>query len=394
MIIYQENCKVANMFDFSTFAPAGRVVFFDIETTGLKAGNSSLYLIGFVSYEQEGWVLTQYFAEDPSEEKQVLQEFTKFLQSRLKNEDHLIIVSFDGDMFDIPYLKSVASQYHMPDPFRDCVSFDLYKMFRPYKKLTGITNCKLKTIESELCGIHREDPYNGGELIYVYEEYVRMSRMPEGGCEDTPQNHELRKNLLKCLLMHNGEDIKDMLSVMRITAYQSLFDGAFHLQSAKRIDMGESGSVLDLKFRLDQPLPKELYYEQPDLTVSISGEDPCLFELVVPIIEKRLRYFFSNYKEYYYLPAEDEAIHKSLGDFVDRRNRVKATAATCYTWKEGAFFALSGPVPSLSPYFYPAYKGKAYAEFSEGLLANESVLKELALASLEHIRTAKSLPNP
>ena len=55
-----------------------------------------------------------------------------------------------------------------------------------------------------------------------------------------------------------------------------------------------------------------------------------------------LKYFYPNYKDYYYLIYEDQAIHKSVGEFVDKGARVKATKETCYTKKSGSFL----PQPS------------------------------------------------
>lgn len=50
-----------------------------------------------------------------------------------------------------------------------------------------------------------------------------------------------------------------------------------------------------------------------------------------------LKTFFKDYKDYYYLPAEDYAIHKSVGEFVDRSARKQATAHTAYIKKAGTF---------------------------------------------------------
>lgn len=36
--------------------------------------------------------------------------------------------------------------------------------------------------------------------------------------------------------------------------------------------------------------------------------------LKVPLIEEELKYFYANYKDYYYLPEEDVALHKSVAD--------------------------------------------------------------------------------
>ena len=55
--------------------------------------------------------------------------------------------------------------------------------------------------------------------------------------------------------------------------------------------------------------------------------------MIVPIYEEELKYFYSNYKDYYYLPLEDTAIHKSIGYFVEKEFREQAKASTCYTRK-------------------------------------------------------------
>lgn len=41
--------------------------------------------------------------------------------------------------------------------------------------------------------------------------------------------------------------------------------------------------------------------------------------------------YYPNYKDYYYLPAEDIAVHKSVGTYVDRRCRRQADALNCFT---------------------------------------------------------------
>ena len=57
----------------------------------------------------------------------------------------------------------------------------------------------------------------------------------------------------------------------------------------------------------------------------------------IKTLNGELKYFFENYKDYFYLPDEDEAIHKSIAQFVDKNHRVKATKNNCYTKKSGYF---------------------------------------------------------
>ena len=54
------------------------------------------------------------------------------------------------------------------------------------------------------------------------------------------------------------------------------------------------------------------------------------------IINDIMYHFFPNYKDYFYLIEEDEAIHKSLGIFLPKDKRKAAKVSNCYTKKKGA----------------------------------------------------------
>ena len=71
-----------------------------------------------------------------------------------------------------------------------------------------------------------------------------------------------------------------------------------------------------------------------------------------------LKFYYPDYKQYYYLPEEDEAIHQSLAAFVDKSRRIKATKETCYTKKNGIF------LPEQSAWFTPVYKENTVSDIS------------------------------
>lgn len=381
MIRRQEQLDIAPAFDFSYVAPKERLLFFDIETTGLKAGRSNVYLIGLVLYEEGNWVLRQYFSESMLEEQDLLVLFQDEI-SKKRQFGHPVLVSFNGEGFDINYLKETYREYNLPHPFTDTLSFDLYRVIRPWKKLTGLTSLKLKKVE-ELCGIFREDKYSGGELIYVYEEYQRLCRILPGGSEDIPQNAALRDHCLRTLLLHNEEDIRDLPLVMDICSYDRLMHGDFTLEKAEVLEKAGNGSekVLNLRFRLQSPLPKEYFYEDEAYVISASGKDRTLLEIAVTLFTGELKFFYQDYKNYYYLPEEDMAIHKSVGEFVDRKSRKQATACTCYQKREGTFLPEESPV--FVPVFYKAYKGRKYAEFTEEVLTQTEKIVQYAVDLLQ-----------
>ena len=63
-----------------------RAVFFDIETTGLKAAYSHLYLIGAAHRLRDGsWQITQWMAERPQEEAALIRTFDAYLKEEVND---------------------------------------------------------------------------------------------------------------------------------------------------------------------------------------------------------------------------------------------------------------------------------------------------------------------
>lgn len=304
-----ENYNMAYPLD--KIAPLEKILFLDIETTGFAAPNSSLYLVGAAFYQTGYWCIKQWFAEDYSEEKDVLEAFFSFSTA------YTHLIHFNGNNFDLPYLLQKCAQYELPYNFDAFEGIDLYKRISPYKFFLNTPNCKQKTLETFL-GIKRRDMYNGGQLINIYHKYVKRP---------TEFNYQL-------LILHNSDDMKGMLQLTALLAYYDLFNGKLRAKKVQAntyqdID-GIERHVLIMKLELPHELPRPISVVSNGCC--FNGEDKEGV-LKVPIYQEEMKYFYSNYKDYYYLPAEDAAMHKSVAAFVDKSHRVQATAATCYTRK-------------------------------------------------------------
>ena len=105
--------------------------------------------------------------------------------------------------------------------------------------------------------------------------------------------------------------------------------------------------MLDLCF--ESPCSVPVGFEAENGLVNMSLEKNLL-KFRIELYEGELKFFYPNYKDYFYLPLEDTAVHKSVGEFVDKSARVRATAKTCYTRKNGLF------VPQFEPLWEPALK--------------------------------------
>ncbi len=300
------------------------LLFFDIETTGFTAGTSSLYLIGAVSWQKESWLLHQWFAQSPEEEADVLRAFLDFSKSFKQ------LVHFNGDRFDLPYLKDKCHAFGMEDSLSSLISRDLFRMVRPLKTLLKLNALNQRSLE-EYLGIYRRDPYSGGELIQVYKEYVQYHT--EGP--------------LQKLLLHNHDDLQGMLDILPILSYQTFLSGSFQVTGCDI--MGDS---LILHGRLPLFLPRVFSYGNPWLYLT-GRQDK--FSVEVHGVRDTLKYFFPDYKNYYYLPEEDVALHKSVAAYVDKEHREPAKASTCYNKKKGFY------LPQFESVFAPIFK-KDYAD--------------------------------
>lgn len=315
-------------------ASLDKVLFIDIETTGFTTKNSHLYLIGAAFFQAGSWHIRQWFADRPDEESLLLNEFFTFAGQ------YTHLIHFNGNNFDLPYLLQKCKQYELSYNFDNFEGIDIYKRVAPYKFFLHTPNCKQKTLEN-LMGIDREDIYNGGELISLYHEYA-----------EHPQ-----EEICHFLLLHNMDDMKGMLQILPLLSFYDLFNCPLKVkkvQANRFIDYhGHNKQELLMKLELPTSLPL------PISTLS----NGCYFSgeaaegiLKVPAYEEEMKYFYSNYKDYYYLPDEDTALHKSVAAFVDKEHRVQAAATNCYTRK----YAVYLPQWDIftEPFFKRDYKSK------------------------------------
>ncbi len=345
--------------------PLDKALFIDIETTGFTARSSYLYLIGCAFYSAGNWYTRQWFAENYSEEVDLLNAFFAFAR------DYSYLIHFNGNNFDLPYITQKCRQFGLPYSFEEFEGLDIYRRISPYRHFLKLANCKQKTIEQFL-GIDRQDPFGGGELIGIYHEYVK-----------NPTDYSE-----KSLLLHNEDDLKGMLELLPILSYYDLFNSdvrAKKVQANTYKDLaGNRRQELIMTIALPIALPKE---------ISAAGKG-CYFkgignegQLRVPICEAELKYFYSNYKDYYYLPTEDIALHKSVASFVDKEHRVPATATTCYTRKYSSYLPEWDTV--VEPFFKHDYKDKEmYFELTDEIKKERQTFSNYANHILDVIAHA------
>lgn len=305
------------------------VIFFDIETTGFSPEKSSLYLIGCLYYRNNKQYTIQWFAEHPLDEADVITAFLEFIKN------YKALIHYNGNGFDIPYLIRKCAYYNISFDFRELESIDIYKLILPFKKLFKTENIKQKTME-KFIGVKRSDKYSGGELINVYTEYTKHP------------NEEMKE----LLLLHNSDDIQGMVNLLPLLNYRVLTDKAYTLDSFE-ITSDDYKKELFITLKSSRNIPVRVSNGFDSYYFTAYGDT---IKICVKVYTQELKYFYPDYQNYYYLPKEDYAVHKSVSFYVDKNFRTKAKAANCYSRKTGLFLPQYEEI--FSPYFKIDYYDK------------------------------------
>lgn len=193
MVIYKHIFDTLK-YDYKGF-DKGEICFIDIETTGFSRKYNYIYLIGLVhySYEDIGWKLVQFFADNPNDEQNILCQFNEYVKG------FKVIITYNGDSFDIPFIESRMSKYNISSNLKNIESFDIYRKVKQESPYLNLDNLKLKTLEESI-EIFRDDKYTGKDCIDFYNQYL-ISK------DD---------GLLSRILNHNYDDLYYLLPVMNI----------------------------------------------------------------------------------------------------------------------------------------------------------------------------------
>lgn len=328
MITLEKTISFCETYPLERLGKREELLFFDIETTGFSGEYSTLYLIGCVYYREGNWKLIQWFADTLDSEGEVLKTFFEFLKQFTK------VIHFNGDGFDIPYLLKRCRAHCLAYDFSAVESLDIYKKIRPYRNLLGLSSMKQKAIE-EFLQVERKDLYSGGQLIEVYKDYL-ISR---------------DRYLFDLLILHNEDDLKGMPLILPILSYPDFLEQDFSLDKQEMLyqtDLFDRPQPL-LKLTCKTGISIPIGFSKSNSLVLLEAEENVL-TAVIDLFDGELKYFYPDYKNYYYLIYEDHAIHKSVAEYVDREARIKATAKTCYTRKNGCY------IPQFSSLWTPSFQ--------------------------------------
>lgn len=345
--------------DFYGFTPE-ECLFFDIETTGLSSASASVFLIGTITFSENKWRLTQWMAQEPQEESLILQTFLDIAAEKK------VLLHFNGTTFDIPFVRARSQKWNLKEPSEAAMvlehmqSIDFYQKLKPLKKLYHMERFTQQVLE-QFSGWHRDDRLTGKQMIDLYKKYI-ASKEPK---------------LADLLLLHNHDDLLGMLRILPLTNVLVMMHSSIVSDAAEiKTIYDKQNTAIHFQFTSVLPFPEAITREAE------WNSCDCHLELTkttgtftIQIYSGELLYFFPDYKNYYYLPAEDQAIHKSIGEFVDREHRQNAKPANCYIRKTGIFLPQIRPL--FQPDFQESYKDSLhYFELTDSFLSDQSALMQ------------------
>lgn len=142
------------------------LVFFDLETTGLSGGAGNyFFLIGLGFPEGSSLIVEQIFLADYPGEA----EYLDYIHERLKRGK--VFVSYNGKSFDSHLLRMRFQMNGREYELAEQIDL-LYWARRLWKKT--LPDCSLKSVETGVLGINREDDVPGYEIPDIYFSYLRI----------------------------------------------------------------------------------------------------------------------------------------------------------------------------------------------------------------------------
>lgn len=275
-----------------------------IETTGFSRNNSIVFLAGCLQADQppDKWLLKQWLLDDPSSEKELLDALADEIQ------ENACLLHYNGLQFALPFLEKRCARWDAPVTWQNCGQLDLYRTLRPCQKLLGLAHMRLCDLEKFL-GLPRPDGPSGKEYIALFKKYIAC-RQPD---------------LEEILLDYSQQCLCGLMHSVGALAYLAFLQGDFRLERSQIVQ-----DTLTCSLKLSTALPRPFSLDCHPKPWSISGSG-CQAQMTFLLENGCLRMYYPNYKDYYYLPAEDTAIHKSVGAYADKKNRVPATEENCFT---------------------------------------------------------------
>ena len=158
-------------------APPLRLLFLDLETTGLFSGaGTQAFLIGCAAIEGTAIRVRQFLLPGFEHERALLGEMQDWAKS------HGALCTYNGRTFDVPLIETRFMFHRLPCPLDGVPHLDMLhparRMWRQRPLATGTpdpddSSCSLGVLEKQIAGLHRVGDVPGYEIPSRFFRFVR-----------------------------------------------------------------------------------------------------------------------------------------------------------------------------------------------------------------------------
>jgi len=168
-----------------------KLLFFDMETTGLGGSGTVPFLIGFGSVTENGFQVRQYFLPDYPDEEAMLEAV------RAEIKPDTVIVSYNGKAFDMPILtdRLIIQRVERNLKFGDHIDL-LNPVRRLYRR--RLRDCTLINVEKNILDFYRFDDVPGYLVPSIYFDWLNTDNTDK----------------LEGVVEHNRNDIISLYFIM------------------------------------------------------------------------------------------------------------------------------------------------------------------------------------
>ena len=249
----------------------------DLETTGLSASRNQVILSGIVlpaektllSPEPVPAEAIQFFAEDPSQERDVLLATMDILS------DTDIIITYNGRSFDMPFLFRRADQYSIRHDLH-AYDLDLFSVVSGYTDLKNVIgSLRQKNLEIFMgLSQQRQDEISGGDSVRMYQNYAAGK---------DPQ-------LLRKILLHNHDDILQLARLLPVIEKTDFHRAMYSLGfpapagTVRRLDLTASDFRIHFTAPSGQMMPDYISFPTESMPCQITASSASgICEVNIPV---------------------------------------------------------------------------------------------------------------
>jgi uncharacterized protein YprB with RNaseH-like and TPR domain len=177
---------------------AGKMLFFDSETTGLAGGTGTIpFMLGFGFFIEQAFQVKIFLLQDLDKEREMLAAVDDFLQAG----NFSATVTFNGKAFDFPLLETRYILQRRRFPLLDLPHLDFLFPARTIWKNT-FDSRKLGYLGEMLLGLSRSEDIDASAIPAVYFSFLRSQVLA----------------LIEPVIEHNALDLVGLAAVVLLSA--------------------------------------------------------------------------------------------------------------------------------------------------------------------------------